>query len=311
MFKFFKKHKKWIFLTVLLTFIIFILRFPWSKSVHKIASHLQNTFPISGDPENVKLLLLPPGITFYKHSLDSPSFLSQFKMDEIRVFPAFSKLLALDPGVKVFLEKENSFVGFTLWLNNKKSEKGKIEEIHTKGFSPRFNLSLINRPGNSLKVFGKAAFRFELVFPKNDLQTAEGSVSLTGAGIEIKDGVVVTNLGPINLPDLKWSEVNLKTQLKDQELIIEKLQLGTSRDALSVQMRGTMELDLRGRRFRVSYYDFQAKIEVDTNLKSSLTTTIDLFLADTKTPIDKGVRYLARIKGSGHKPPEIEKLSDF
>lgn len=311
MFKSLKKYKKWIFLTLLLTFIIFILRFPWNKTVQKIASHFQTVLPISGDPENIKLLFFPPGIAFYKHSIDNPSFLSQYEMDAIKVLPAFSKLLALDPGVKVSVEKEKSSIAFTLWLKNKKIKEEEIKEIHIKGSSPEINLSLINTPENSLKASGKTTFRFELTLQENNLQKTKGSLSLTGTGIEIKNGLITTNLGPINLPDLKWSKVNLKTEMKEGELVIERLELGTNQDPLFIQMRGNMELNARGRRIQPSYYDFQTKIEVDANLKSNLITTIDLFLADTKTSIENGVRYLARIKGSGHKPPDIEKLLDF
>ena len=99
-----------------------------------------------------------------------------------------------------------------------------------------------------------------------------------GSGVEIKDSLIVTNLGPISLPDLKWSQVNLKLRLKDQELVIETLNLGTEKDLLFVQLRGNIELKFRRNRMpQPTYYDFQAKIEVDKSLKSSLTKTLDLF----------------------------------
>ena len=74
---------------------------------------------------------------------------------------------------------------------------------------------------------------------------------------------IPTNLGNITLPDLKWSEVNLKMQLKNQELVIEKFQMGTAKDFFFLQLRGNIKLKFIRNRFRVSYYDLQTQIEVD------------------------------------------------
>ena len=309
MFKSIKRNKKWIVLTILLTLTLFALRFPWDKTMRKAADSILKTLPLSSDPEKAKALFFPPGIVFYACSFDGPSFLSQIKIDELRLYPAFSKLLALNPGVRALLKKENSLIAFTVWLKNKKKEDLEVKEIHLKGYSPGLNLSLINAP--TLKMFGETRFRFEFMSPRKNLRKAKGIANITGSRVEIKDSLIPTNLGNITLPDLKWNEVSLKMQLKDQELVIERLQLGTARDSFFVQLRGNVKLRFMKNRFRLSYYDFQTQIEVDKTLQSSLITTLDNFLFDTKTSIQKGTRYLARIRGKGHELPDIEKLSSF
>lgn len=312
MFKLFKKYKKWIFLTVLLTGFIFSLRFPWNKTIQKAGELILNQLPLNSDPDKVKAVFFPPGLVFYDSSFHEPAFLSHLEWDEIKIHPAFSKLLALHPGVRVLLKNETSLIALTLWSKNKKEEEEKIREIYMTARSPQINLSLINTPSHPLKLFGQARFQFDFTAPEKNLSKATSEGHLIGSEVEIKDSLITTNLGPINLPDLKWSEVSLKWRLKEEELVIETLKLGTEQDLLSVQLRGTIELKFRRNRMpQPAYYDFQAKIEVDNSLKSSLTNTLDLFLFDTKTPLPNGTRYLTRIKGSGHKPPEIEKLDRF
>ena len=311
MLKFIKPYKKWIALTILLTLVIFMLRFPWEKTLQKAASVLLKTLPLSADPSEVEALFFPPGIAFYKCFFEGPSFLSQLEVDELQMYPAFSKLLALKPGMRAFLKKDNSSMTFTVWLQNKKSEDQEIKEIYIKGQAPKVNLSLMNDLDNPLKMFGNVRFRFDFMSPGRNLQKAKGAVSLTGLGVAIKDGLISTNLGDIALPDLKWSEVNLKMRLKEKELTIERLQLGTAKDSLFVQLRGNIELKFIRNRVKLSYYDLQTQIEVNRNLQSSLITTLDIFLDNTKTPIDKGTRYLARIRGTGNRTPDIEKLSVF
>lgn len=311
MIKYIKKYRKWIFLTILLTFVFLALRFPWDKAAQKIAEEVLKTLPLDVDPDNVKVLLFPPGMAFYKSTLREPAFLSFMEIDELRIYPAFSKLLALKPAIRVFIKQGNSALSATLWLKNKKSEDLKIKEVHLKGGSTDFELSLLNNPSHPLNVFGRVHFRFKFVSPRRNLRKAEGKASLTGSNIAIKDSFIVTNLGNINLPDLKWSVVSLKAKFKEEELVVEKLQLGIEKDSLFVQLRGNMELKSRGNRFQLSYYDFQTQIEVNRNLKSGLINTLDIFLSETKTPIENGTRYQARIRGSGHKTPDIEKLSEF
>ena len=311
MFKLIKPYKKWIALTVLLTLVIFVLRFPWEKTLQKAASVLLKTLPLSADPGKVEALFFPPGVAFHECFFEGPSFLSQLEVDELRMYPAFSKLLALKPGMKAFLKKDDSSLAFTLWLQNKKSKNLQVKEIYIKGQAPKVNLSLMNALDNPLKMFGNIRFRFDFMSPRRDLKKAQGAINLTGLGVAIKDGLISTNLGDIALPDLKWSEVNLKMRLKEKELTIERLQLGTAKDSLFVQLRGNVELKFIRNRVKLSYYDLQTQIEVNRNLQSSLITTLDIFLDNTKTSIEKGTRYLARIRGAGNQTPDIEKLSVF
>ena len=108
MFQFIKRYKKWILLTIFLTLVIFSLRFPWGKTVHKAASLLLNILPLDSDPERAKILFFPPGIAFYKSSFNGPAFLSQIEMDEFHIYPAFSKLLALKPGMRGAYKKRKT-----------------------------------------------------------------------------------------------------------------------------------------------------------------------------------------------------------
>ena len=152
MFKLFKKYKKWLFLTVLLTAFIFALRFPWDKALQKSGELILQQLPLSADPEKVKAVFFPPGIVFYDSSFHDPAFLSHLEWEELKIHPAFGKLLAFHPGVRMLLKKEASSIALTLWFKNKKSEDLKTREIYIKARSRRLNLSLINAPDHPLKT---------------------------------------------------------------------------------------------------------------------------------------------------------------
>ena len=325
----FRAYKKGILQGFLFALLFFFLLFPWGKAIEKAAEAAFDFFPLTGDPARTKVLFLPPGLQFFDVGFSRPAALSHLKADEIRVHPAFSKWLALKPGVKFIAEHKarglaGASAGFNfhaealVWLADGKSKDeeggGDAEEerfIHIQGSSTGLDMALFPLQRTGLDMSGKIRFRFYIKTPKRGFRRASGEADIRGAGIEIKDSLIKTALGPVNLPALQWGEMRLKAALENGELTVESFRLGNEGEALFARLRGTAELKA-GRRVRLSRYDFQLQIDAAESLASdSLMRTLDLFLSNTKTILPKAVRYSARIRGSGRRVPSIEKLSVF
>ena len=335
-----REYKKWILLSFLSALLFFFLLFPWGKAIEKAAEGVFDSFPLTGDPGQTRVLLLPPGLQFFNINFSRPAALSHLTIDEIRLHPAFSKWLALKPGMRFTARKASSgkaegtaglkfdsHAEALIWLADGKSEdedegggsvSGDEEErfIHIEGRSTGLDLALFQLQRTGLDVSGRIRFRFYLKTPKRNFRRegarkSAGEADIRGAGIEIKDSLIKTALGPVNLPDLQWGEMRLKAALENGELTVESFRLGKEGEALFARLRGTADLRA-GRGIRLSRYDFQLQIEAAESLASyGLMKTLDLFLSNTKTVLPKAVRYSARIRGSGRRVPSIEKLSAF
>ena len=215
-----------------------------------------------------------------------------------------------------------------LWLSKDKAkdEEGGEEDgepspfIHIQGRSKGLDLALFQLRRTGLDASGRIHFRFYIKMPRESfkLSQAAGEADIRGAGIKIKDSLINTALGPVNLPALQWGEMRLKATLKKKELTVESFRLGKEGEPLVARLRGAADLKPgRGsaqRGLRFSRYDFQLQIDAAQSLAAEgLMRTLDLFLSNTKTalPQAKAVRYSARIRGSGRRVPSIEKLSEF
>lgn len=313
MLKFFKRQRRRIWAAALLVLLIFALRFPYGKLEEAISGALSSRLPLSGRSEDVRLLWLPPGLGAYNHFLQKPRALSHIEIDEIKAYPAFGKILALKPGLKLRLKEGPSSLEALFWIGKRKLQDEKLREIHAQGRIRAFDLSWIRLAGNPTKFLGKGGLAFQAAVSKDDPKGNTGAASLSFAPLQIHNGLIRANLGPLRLPDLKWRKASLKASLKEEgALSIESLKLGAEGDAFVVQLRGHIDLNWRRHLQKISYYDLQARIDVAAGAESSLTSIVDLFLSQTKTlKPGGGALYLARMRGSGGKPPNIEKLSSF
>ena len=302
------KYKKLFFIFLMLTSLISLLRFPWSESLEKIVRQSQKQLLLDMEFEKLKLNILPPGIAFSKISLNHSSLKEPLVLDTFVFSMAISKWLALKKAWTVKGVKGSSSFKFSFWEEKRVVEGLESSFLFLKGNSPFFDFSLIQTFLPRIKMEAQASFRMQYEGDIKNLGEAKGVLEIKASKIRWLQSQIETNMGPLELPKLKWSRAEAVIRLKEGNLIIDSLELGTDNDELYLQLRGNGELIYAYNQFRLGSYDFQTKIEVSKSLSLSL---IDLMLSGTKTELPHKYVYKARITGQGLRPPDIEKLSEF
>ena len=193
-------------------------------------------------------------------------------------------------------------------LKDVRENKIKKTRIRLKGRSPLLHLSFFRSLFPAVKISGRVKLQFEMEGLRENPTAGKGFVRMEGQNIRLKRIFLETDLGPLHLPDIQWKEVDVIARLSEERVIFERFRLGVETDPFFLQMRGDTEVRFNRGHIRLGGYDIQLSAKTRNDFKLSL---MDLFLAGTKTPVPGGWLYLARIMGSGTKPPDIEKISEF
>ena len=305
------KRKRRALTVALLALLFFALRLPWTEVAEKIVRKAQSRTPrgISFDFENVRLKALPPGLVLEGFSLRSRSLKRPLLLDSLSASAHWGKWLALKKAWAVRGQKKESSFSFSFWRAQKKSEGGdKIPYMFLEGAAPRINMSFFQPLWPKARASGRISFRLQYEGAEKDIKSGEGALEVKGSQIKWSQAKIETRMGDLELPPLAWSEGRAAFRLKEGDIIVEALNLGSPSDSLHIQMRGNGEIRSSYKKFRLGAYDFQIQIEADNDFPLSF---LDLMLSGAKEELEGRVRYRARITGSGSGPPDIEKLSKF
>ena len=305
---FLKREKKWIWTFLLFLFVFFALRLPYTEIVDKAARKALDPLPANIQFKKTALHILPPALSFRQVSVSHRSLAAPFETDQIRVSPAWLKWMTFSKGLKVHFLKEGT--RFSLVLSLKKITKKKIKksQIQIKGESFRLHPTFLQSLLPSMQMKGNIQIEFEIEGFADRPLNGKGFAQIRGRDIKLNQILLNTGLGPLHLPDIQWKEARVILRLSKERVTLEKFLLGRDTDPFSLQMKGSLELGWSRGRLRPGKYDLRLSAQTDRNFKLSL---MDLLLINTKTPTDGGWRYLARITGSGTKPPDIEQISEF
>ena len=302
------KYKKIFFLFWILTSFLFIIRFPWSDTLEKIVRESQKQLDVDLEFEKLKFKILPPGISFYKMSLKNPSLKEPITLDTFVFSMAISKWLALKKAWTVEGVKDKSSFVFTFWKENRLVEDVESSYLFLEGGSPLLDFSLLKSLLPRIKIEGQASFKMQYEGDIKNLEKAKGVLEIKASQILWLKSQIETNMGPIELPKLDWSRAEATIRLKEGNIIVESLVLGSYSDELYLQLRGNGELIYAYNQFQLGSYDFQVKIAISKALPLSL---IDLLLSGAKEELFDKYVYQARITGQGFRAPNIEKLTSF
>ena len=310
-FGFIKIQRKNILIIFFLTFLIILIRFPWSEGTEKVIRQIKSQIklPIDVDFKKVSINLIPPSFSFYDLQIDNKFFDDTLNLEKLKFSLSLKKWLALNPGYKVNIKKDDSQLFLTYWTQKKKANKKKETYYYFEGFSSLLNLEHLMPLSEHIKADGITQFNFALSLNTENLETLSGLFSVEASNIKFYKFQIVTPMGPLSFPNIRWKRAEIKMRISEGEVIFDTVQLGTSQDALFIQLRGSLSLSFPlQRRVRVDAYDLQVQIETSQNFRSDL---LDLMLSNTKTQTLKGYRYRARIQGGGSEPARIERLSVF
>ena len=310
-FSFLFKNKKTLFLVLSLTVFFFFLRFPLNEWLEKTFKDLQKKSPLAQEVSfgHLKVKWLPPGLFF-----EDISFIYQGKyshLDLALISPSLKHWIALKKAFNVKLQKGDShvFINFHRKLIEPDEDSQRVDALEVfsiKGFTRLIDLKDLSFLYPNMS--GKLQTNFSYKGSLQVLEEITGQLSLAGKSINLSELQLSTALGPLNLPSIQWTEVDMNLEIKDGELVFNKVELGSLKDKIKIKMRGSSSFRLVRRKVIFKSYNIELQVDLDENTAFGF---LDLMFANYKEKKSNFYRYSVRLIGKGSQIPKIEKLENF
>jgi type II secretion system protein N len=284
--------------TVVFLFILFPFEDLSDLVSSKVSEATQNSVYLQFDNLHVNLFPLPHLYLEQVHieTIKTPSLTAQ----ELTITPSWSSLIAQKPYGQInahgFLKGD-----LELKLNKgQKTESGlerqridvKAEKISLKDVRELAQLPIMIKGQLNLTGSALADLSFQ--------EQPEVDLNLNIVNLELPPGTLNTALGPVNLPELKLAQIELKGRLVGGQFIIEEGKIGQSSDEAYGTVRGKMAVNIQGPSMtpQLGAYSF----DIDLTVKKSFQDRASLFLsfidAQKKSMGDRS-QYRFRISAPG------------
>ena len=310
-FSFLFQQKRSLFLILFLTAFFFIFRFPLNQWVEKSLKDLQKKSPITQDLafDDLKIKWFPPELLFKDISFVYKDKIS--RLDSAVISISLKHWIAFKKAFNFKLRQGQShlFVNFQqkLVLPDEEYPIEATQQLYLiKGSSSLINLKDLAFLYPNMS--GKLNTRFSYKGSVQDIKKMTGELSLSGKNVSLSELQLNTVLGPLNLPPIKWTKLELNLRLKEGELVFKKTELGSSKDKLRVKMRGSGAFNYFRGRFRLSSYNIELQVDMNEKMEFGF---LDLMFASHKEKKSNFHRYSVRLIGKGSQVPKIEKLEKF
>ena len=259
--------------------------------------------------DNLDLKLFPgPGLQMQKVFLETP-FLPALTIDDLVVSPSIAGLVTFRPGVSA---RAKGFMGGDASLSTRggpKSEAGTPTQIISLDTSSVSLQQLAKMARLPLPLRGQVTMSTKTTVDPAFAVQPEGDVQLDIQKFELVAANVPTPFGPINVPQVNVSELNISGRITDGRLIIEEARLGRKGDDISGSLKGDIGLRIDGRGGAVSVTPGAYNLDLDIVVSKGLSERAGLLLMlldSYKRPDSGGSRYAVRIQGQNFlMPPRI------
>lgn len=291
---------KFKFVLMILSVVVFaFLLFPFDDLgdlvTGQVAKMTNNQIFVSFD--KMKVGVLNPGMQFQNVYLETTS-MPPLTAQEINVSPAFSMLVNKKPAGSM---TANGFLKGDVEVTLKpatKSESG-IERQKITLNAKKLSLSDLKEIGNlPLAMKGRMDLSTEAVADLTFTEQPDVDILLKIEKFELPVGNVQTAMGPLTVPEIKLTSVEIKGRLSSGRLNIEKGTLGREGDVLTGEIKGNMGLTLKntlsGLAPVIGNYDLSIRLNVKKDLQDRASLFLS-FLDAYKTPTPDGARYAFKL----------------
>lgn len=311
LFKVIKDGKGKIFLTLFSAIVFLFLLFPFddlSDLISSLVSKVTNN-GVYVQFEKLKMSLFPqPGVKMdhvYIESIRTPALSAQ----ELVITPSIRGLIQQKPyghiSAKGLLQGDIVLSVGKGTRSDNGVERQRIEvtaqKISLHDLRELANLPILLKGQLNLQTTALADLTFQ--------EQPDVDIEMTVSKFELPPSNVETAMGPLTLPDLKLTAVELKGRLAAGRFIIETGTIGKPGDELYGTIKGNIGLNIvnQGGAFgkQIGSYDF----EIDLKAKRSFQERAALFLSfidGYKTPTSEGAQYKFKVTASNPMmPPSI------
>lgn len=310
--KFIFSHKLKYLVTLIAVLVFVVLMFPFQDVGDSVSSFVakQTGNQVFVSFERLRASFLPLSVGADEFSLETPMF-PAINAQEVQVTPSMGALISQKPeGTLIAKGLFKGDVEVTV-RPGKKTEAGvsthnlslsaqrlSLAEIHKVAQLPmllkgRVNL---NASGTADPTFG---------------DQPDFDIDLKVDQFELPAGSVETQMGPLNLPELMLSQVEIKGRLSAGRFNIERAIVGKEGDELVGNIKGGINLQIQNRG-RIQPVIGAYQFDIDLSVKRSLQDKASLFLSfleNFKTPTADGARYQFKLQAtSPQMPPNMSAL---
>ncbi len=265
--------------------------------------------------QDMKMSLFPnAGLALQKLSIETPE-LPALKTDELIFTPSIWALIKQKPSGTVNLKgffKGNVEASLS---PGKKSDAG-IERsriaIKAKSLSLSELQDILKLP---TPLSGTLQLDADSLIDTNYQEQPEAEVTLKIDKFLMPTSNIPTAMGPLTLPELKLSSVEIKGRMAGGRFFIENGQFGKDSDELKGQIKGSLAVSLMplpGSPTPGGYSLGAYQLEIDLKIKKALQERLNLFLTfidQFKSPAPDGVNFKFKVSGNDFiNPPRMDAL---
>jgi type II secretion system protein N len=313
----FRYHKLKILVVLLSTLMFAFLRFPIDDLGDVVSAKISDATQgqIFCQFDSMGLQLVPqPSLSLEHVDLETP-FVSHLKTDELKLSVSIAALLAFKIGFVV--DAYGLFRGqaFASFREGEKSKDGGRKYVIRLG-ADKLDLADIKKAADlPFNLRGALNAKIDSTIDPTFADQPESEVQVNVGSLEMPASTVATPFGPMNLPTVKWSNVNLKGRLVGGKFIVEEGKIGSGQDLLNGQLKGTMDVRISkaGNQTFPEFgaYDFKVELNVNKTVEKDFGLFLS-FLDTYKSPTLSGSKYLFRASGiQMGVPPRFASISSI
>lgn len=302
-----RNEKKKILIYFLFTLLFLVVLFPFGDLSDFVTSQISKAtnnqvFVQFRDPG----FSIFPSLGFELQEVNVEThFLPPIKAQSLTVAPSILGLITFKPGVKLNATK---IMGGDLDLSLQQSGKtNQIVNVESE------NLELgeiLNLTKIKLPITGKVNMVGSADIDGSFVEQPKAELDIQINKFDLSSDSIATPLGPLNLPPLSLSKVNIKGEMKDGRVTIEQLTAGQSSDEMQANVRGRLDVRVQqGMIMQAGVYDLEIRITAKESFKQKAGLFLSFLNAYQKPGSDGSTVYAFRIKGQNfYMPPNMSAL---
>jgi len=229
------------------------------------------------------------------------SFMPSLQARHLSLAPSISGFLSMRPGFNAGISDVwNGDIDVEL-KTGKKNEQGVAQQLVRIDID-KIDLAKANEALDlPLKLQGALSGDSSFSVDPSFATQPEGDVVIRVKEMRFPAATVPTPMGPIMLPGLSWSNIQLKGRLTGGKLQIEQAELGSSSDPLRGIIKGELEMMLESRgagQTGLVWGPYQLNIDLD--IDSKLDKDLGMFLAilgNFKSKTTTGSKFKFKVSG--------------
>lgn len=241
-FNIFRFHKAKMLFFVACVLVFLVILFPYSDLGDLVSSQVAK---ISGNQiflqfEEPGLSLFPAlGIKLTNVHLET-SFFPPLRAKSISISPSLSGLLSFKPAVSLHASQ---LLGGDVDLSIKKiSVSGKPGQALNLDAEKLELGDLLKLGSYNIPVTGSLTLSSSAELDSTYGEQPKGDVQMNIRNFALQPEAVATPLGPLTLPALNLSNIQLKGDLRDGKFIIDQMTLGQNGDEMAAQIKGQVDV---------------------------------------------------------------------